>query len=102
MSKRILTGIVTSNSMNKTVVVSVERMKKHPIFEKYIKTSKKFHAHDEKSECMVGDTVEIEESRPISKTKKWKVVKIMKREALAGFTGETPDSDEHVEGGSNL
>lgn len=72
-------GIVTSNKMDKSIVISVERKKKHPIYGKFIKTTKKFHAHDEKNECNEGDTVRIMETRPLSKTKNWRLVEIIER-----------------------
>jgi len=72
-------GIVTSDKMDKSIVVSVERKKKHPIYGKFIKTTKKFHAHDEKNECNEGDTVRIMETRPLSKTKNWRLVEIIER-----------------------
>ena len=72
-------GIVTSNKMDKSIVVSVERKQKHPIYGKFIKTTKKFHAHDEKNECNEGDTVRIMETRPMSKTKNWRLVDIIER-----------------------
>ena len=62
-------GVVTSNSMNKSIVVSVERKMKHPKYGKFVKTTAKFMAHDEKDECNVGDTVRIMETRPLSKSK---------------------------------
>ena len=74
MPKRILTGIVTSDKTDKTVTVNVERRVKHPLYGKIIKRSKKYHAHDEKNEYVVGDKVRIEETRPISKTKTWTVI----------------------------
>lgn len=74
MPKRILTGTVTSDKTDKTVTVKVERRVKHPLYGKIIKRSKKYHAHDEKNEYVVGDTVRIEETRPISKTKTWAVI----------------------------
>ena len=67
-------GIVTSNSMDKSAVVSVERRVKHRIYGKYIKKTSKFFVHDEKNECNVGDNVSIIESKPISKLKKWTVI----------------------------
>lgn len=72
-------GVVTSNKMNKSIVVSVERKQKHPMYGKFIKLTKKFHAHDEKDECNVGDTVRIMETRPLSKTKRWRLVEIIER-----------------------
>ncbi len=72
-------GIVTSNKMEKSIVVSVERKKKHPMYGKFIKLTKKFHAHDEKNDCNIGDTVRIMETRPLSKTKNWRLVEILER-----------------------
>jgi len=74
MPKRILEGVVTSNAANKTVTVRVERRVRHPLYNKIVRRSKKFAAHDEENRCQVGDTVRIEESRPLSKTKRWAVV----------------------------
>ena len=74
MPKRILTGTVTSNKTDKTVTVLVERKVKHPLYGKIIRRSRKYHAHDETNEYTVGDTVRIEETRPISKTKTWAVI----------------------------
>ena len=73
--KRTLTGKITSNKMEKTVTVLVERRIKHPLYEKYITRSKKYHAHDSSNTLSIGDVVLIEECRPLSKTKSWKVVK---------------------------
>ena len=74
MPKRILIGTVVSDKTDKTVVVKVERKVKHPLYGKIIRRSKKYHAHDEGNEFRPGDTVRIEETRPISKTKTWKVL----------------------------
>ena len=79
MPKRILSGIICKSTNKKTVVVEVERTFKHPIYKKYIKRSKKYHAHDETDALRVGDKVMIEETRPISKLKTWKVVSNEKR-----------------------
>jgi small subunit ribosomal protein S17 len=73
MPKRILVGTVTSNKTDKTVTVLVERKVKHPLYGKIIRRSKKYHAHDEQNEYLLGDVVRIEETRPISKTKTWAV-----------------------------
>lgn len=73
--KRSLTGTVVSDKMDKTVTVLVERKVKHPVLGKVVRVSKKYHAHDEKNECNEGDVVTIEETRPLSKTKAWRVVK---------------------------
>ena len=75
---RSLSGRVTSNKMDKTVTVLVERKVKHPLIGKVIVRSKKFHAHDENNECVEGDFVTITESRPLSKTKSWVVSKVAK------------------------
>jgi small subunit ribosomal protein S17 len=74
MPKRVLTGRIVSDKTDKTVVVSVERRVKHPLYGKIIKRSKKYHAHDEANEYKAGETVRIEETAPISKLKTWKVV----------------------------
>lgn len=75
MSKKQLTGTVISNKMQKTVVVKVERIKKHPKYKKRYKVSKKYKAHDEKGEYKIGDKVIIEECRPLSRDKKWRVIR---------------------------
>lgn len=72
-------GIVSSNKMDKTVTVAVERKVKHPIYGKFVKKTTKFHAHDEKNECSIGDTVKIMETRPLSKTKRWRMVEIVEK-----------------------
>ncbi|MCP5397220.1 MAG: 30S ribosomal protein S17 [Sphingomonadaceae bacterium] len=74
MPKRILTGTVSSDKTDKTVTVLVERKVKHPLYGKIIRRSKKYHAHDEANEYKIGDKVRIEETKPISKTKTWKVL----------------------------
>ena len=79
MPKRILSGTICKATNKKTVVVEVERTFKHPIYKKYIKRSKKYHAHDETDTLRVGDKVMIEETRPISKLKTWKVISNEKR-----------------------
>jgi small subunit ribosomal protein S17 len=76
---RTLTGRVVSDKMNKTVTVLVERRVKHPVIGKVIRLSKKYHAHDENNEFHEGDTVQIEESRKLSRTKAWKVSKLIER-----------------------
>ena len=79
MPRRTLSGTICKAKNKKTVVVEVERTFKHPIYKKYIKRSKKYHAHDETDALRVGDKVMIEETRPISKLKTWKVVNNEKR-----------------------
>jgi small subunit ribosomal protein S17 len=76
---RTLTGRVISDKMDKTVTVLIERRVPHPIYKKYVRRSTKLHAHDEANECREGDTVVIEQSRPLSKTKSWRLVKIIGR-----------------------
>lgn len=75
--KRTLTGRVVSDKMQKTVTVLVERKVKHPLYGKIMVRSRKYHAHDENNECHEGDTVIIEECRPIAKTKAWRIVKLV-------------------------
>ena len=72
-------GVVSSNRMDKTITVSVERKVKHPLYGKFVKKSTKFHAHDEKNECSIGDIVKIMESRPLSKTKRWRLVEVVEK-----------------------
>lgn len=79
--KRTLTGTVTSDKMDKTVTVLVERKVKHPLLGKIIRVSKKYHAHDEANEIRTGDVVMIEECRPIAKTKSWRVAKLIEKAA---------------------
>ena len=75
-------GVVMSNKMDKTVVVMVERLVKHPKYKKYLRARKKFKAHDERNACGIGDQVEIIETRPLSKEKRWAVVSILKKAAV--------------------
>ena len=72
-------GVVVSNKMDKSIVVAVERKEKHPMYGKFLKKTTKFVAHDEKNECSVGDTVRIMETRPLSKTKNWRLVEIVEK-----------------------
>ena len=78
-SRKIKVGVVTSNLMDKTITVSVERRLQHPIYGKFVKKSKKFHAHDEQNQCSIGDVVKIVESRPLSKMKRWRLVEIVEK-----------------------
>ena len=75
--QRTKSGVVTSDKMDQTVTVLIERKIKHPLYKKYIKKSTKIHAHDPENKCQQGDLVKIAECRPISKTKSWKVVEIV-------------------------
>ncbi len=72
-------GLVVSNKMDKSIVVTIERRFKHPVYGKFIKKTNKFVAHDEKNECNIGDTVRIMETRPLSKNKNWRLVEIIER-----------------------
>ena len=72
-------GVVSSNKMEKTITVAVVRKLKHPKYGKFLKKTKKFHAHDEKNECNIGDTVKIMETRPMSATKRWRLVEIVEK-----------------------
>jgi len=73
------TGVVFSNKMEKTITVAVKWKEKHPIYGKFVNKTKKYHAHDEKNECNIGDTVRIMETRPLSKLKRWRLTEIIER-----------------------
>jgi small subunit ribosomal protein S17 len=77
--RKVIQGIVISNSMDKTIVVKVSRRLRHPVYGKFIKKSKNFKAHDEQNACNVGDEVRIMESRPISKDKRWRLLETVKQ-----------------------
>ncbi len=79
--RKVRTGVVVGDRADKTVTVLVERRLAHPLYGKQIKRSKKYHAHDEGNQCQVGDTVSIMETRPLSKTKRWRVVELLERPA---------------------
>lgn len=79
LKRKELVGVVVSNKMDKTVVVKVDRKEAHPLYKKHIIKSKKYHAHDPNNECNIGDLVVIRETRPLSKTKRWVVVKILQQ-----------------------
>jgi small subunit ribosomal protein S17 len=72
-------GVVTSDKMDKTITVAVERKVKHPMYGKFVKKTTKFHAHDEQSVCGIGDVVKIMETRPLSKTKRWRLVEVVEK-----------------------
>lgn len=76
---RRLTGRVVSNAMDKTIILVVERRVKHPLYGKFIRRSTKIHAHDEANECNLGDIVTVEQCRPFSKTKSWRVLDILEK-----------------------
>ena len=96
MPKRILIGTVVSDKTDKTVTVKVERKEKHPLYGKIIRRSKKYHAHDEANEFKPGDTVRIEETRPLSKTKTWKVL-----DRVQASKGVALEADIEVEAAGN-
>ena len=77
--RKTRTGVVSSNKMDKTITVAVERRVKHPIYGKFVKKTTRFHAHDEKNECAVGDIVKIMETRPLSKLKRWRLVEVVEK-----------------------
>jgi small subunit ribosomal protein S17 len=79
--RRRLVGTVTSDKMDKTVVVTVERRYRHPLYQKVVRSAKKYMAHDENNDCHVGDTVQIVETRPYSRQKRWAVAEILERAA---------------------
>ena len=79
MPRRVLQGVVVSDKADKTVTVQVERRLAHPLYGKGVKRTKKYHAHDEKNEYREGDKVRIEETRPLSKTKRWRVAELIER-----------------------
>jgi small subunit ribosomal protein S17 len=92
---KVMTGTVVSNKMQKTIVVEVTRKKAHPLYARVISIRKKFYAHDEKNEAHIGDVVSIEESRPLSRLKRWKLKEIVRKTALVP---EVPADAEVVAG----
>jgi small subunit ribosomal protein S17 len=77
LAARTVSGQVASNRMDKTITVVTERMERHPLYGKYVRRRTKLHAHDENNECQIGDTVLVEQCRPLSKTKCWRLVKVI-------------------------
>ncbi len=78
-NKKQIVGVVTSNKMDKTITVSVERRLKHPMYGKFVKKTKKFKAHDEQNVCQEGDLVRIVESRPLSRLKRWSLIEVVEK-----------------------
>ncbi|MEY2904473.1 MAG: hypothetical protein RJA52_489 [Bacteroidota bacterium] len=78
-NRKVRVGVVSSNKMQKTISVNVDRKLRHPIYGKFVTKSKKFMAHDENNDCNIGDTVKIMETRPLSKNKRWRLVEIIER-----------------------
>jgi small subunit ribosomal protein S17 len=83
MTKKEKIGIVVSNKMNKTIVIAVENKYSHPIYEKTLKKTRRFMAHDEKNDCIMGDIVLISETRPLSKNKRWEVKQILTKTKIS-------------------
>lgn len=77
--RKVRTGVVSSNKMDKTITVAVKWKEKHPLYGKFVNKTKKYHAHDEKNDCNIGDTVTIMETRPLSKMKRWRLIEINER-----------------------
>lgn len=86
IKRKILTGVVVSDKMQKTVVVKVERTFQHPLYKRVIRRSKRYKAHDEQGECKIGDKVKIIETRPLSKGKRWALMEIMERQRYGDTT----------------
>ena len=80
--RKVMIGTVTSNKMDKTIVVSVETSIKHPLYGKFVKRTYKLKAHDEKNECQIGDKVKVMETRPLSKDKRWRLVEIVEKAVI--------------------
>lgn len=96
MPRKRMIGKVVSDKMDKTIVVSVERLFQHSKYKKYVKRNKRYKAHDENNECKVGDIVEIEETRPLSKEKRWRVVKIIERSILSENGNRKVEGDDSL------
>jgi len=91
-------GYVVSNKMAKTIIVEVDRQKAHPVYRRVIKSSKKFYAHDENGMAHVGDVVRIEETRPLSKLKRWRLTDVIQRAALVPAHADEPAEREAKQG----
>jgi len=96
MPKKILQGIVVSDKMQKTVVVEVERLKEHPKYKKRYKVHKRYKAHDENNECRIGDRVLIEECRPLSKEKRWRVIACLEKAIQSQENKEEETKNEKI------
>src|SRR5512147_1237893 len=94
--RKTLIGYVTSTSMSKTIVVEVRRQKSHPMYGRVISRSRKFYAHDEKNTANVGDVVRLEETRPMSKLKRWRLKEVIRRAKLVGPEAVLPGKDEQA------
>ncbi len=103
-ARKIRVGRVVSDKMDKTIVVSVERLYRHPLYKRVVRLTTKFKAHDERNEARIGDLVRIEESRPLSATKRWRLVEIMQRAAEGAgepVAGDESGADEGVRASSH-
>ena len=89
--RKVRVGIVVSNKMDKTVIVKVSRLAEHPLYGKRIRRAKKYVAHDAENTCRIGDEVRIRETRPLSKTKRWELVEVMRRAPV--FDSDTPGEE---------
>jgi small subunit ribosomal protein S17 len=96
-TQRVIQGTVVSDKMQKTVVVSVERKKKHRLYHKVVTVTERYKAHDEQDSCKLGDIVRIEEARPMSKDKRWRVIEILQRGDVADIAPSTIGRDIEVE-----
>jgi small subunit ribosomal protein S17 len=94
--RKVLLGEVVSNRMQKTITVRVERRLRHPIYERVVKRSKKFHAHDENNQCQIGDQVRIIETRPLSKTKRWRLLEIVRRRVGTTAESKVEDGEQDI------
>jgi small subunit ribosomal protein S17 len=92
--RKMLIGFVVSNAMKKTIVVEIKRQKSHPMYGRVISRSRKFYAHDEQNSAHVGDVVRLEETRPLSKLKRWRLKEIIRRATLVGPEAATPGKEE--------
>jgi small subunit ribosomal protein S17 len=99
--RKTAVGTVTSAKMQKTIVVSVDRKVRHPMFEKLLNRPTTLKAHDEKGEAKEGDLVELRETRPLSATKRWRLVRVVRKAQLAVVTGAAPDVDHSKEKGGH-
>jgi small subunit ribosomal protein S17 len=91
--QRVIQGIVVSDKMDKTIVVTVERRKKHPLYHKVMSATERFKAHDEENQCRLGDVVNIQECRPMSKDKRWRVISVVTRGDVADINPQTIGKD---------
>ena len=89
--RKVRVGVVVSNKMDKTIVVKVSRLAEHPLYGKRIQRARKYAAHDEENTCRIGDEVRIRETRPLSKTKRWELVEVMRRAPV--FDSDTPGEE---------